>query len=280
MRTGTGTHGEGRRPDRARLARRAGRCHDADLADREGERAADPPDFHRPRQGHRRDGCARAQALRDPQDREPPHPGAQAQARQGILRAVDVGAHGRLQGLAAGRPGRRVLPRPAGRADRFGARTRAPALLDQHVPGVGTGSPVPDDRPQRRNQHGEGQRQLAERAHRRDRELRARRRPAEAVAADLPGPVRYRLVRQLSRTAGDGRLPARPRDDDDDPRSVGTTHADGRQPPRVLRIPRRDDGAVGRPRRDRVYRRSPDRRDARPQRPASGALPRSPTTTS
>ena len=102
--------------------------------------------------------------------------------------------------------------------------------------------------------------------------LRARRRPAETLAADLSGPVGHRLVRQLPRTAGDGRLPARPRDDDDDPRSVGTAHADGRQPSRVLRIPRRDDGAVGRPGRDRVHRRPPDRRDARPQRPASGAF--------
>ena len=135
----------------------------------QGERAGDPPDLHRPRHGHHGDRRARAQAVRDPQDREPPHPGAQAQARQGILRAVDVGAHGRLQGPAAGRPGRRVLPRPAGRAPRLGAGAGAPALLDQHVPGVGTGSPVPHDRPQRRNQHGQGQRQLAERAYRRDR---------------------------------------------------------------------------------------------------------------
>ena len=35
---------------------------------------------------------------------------------------------------------------------------------------------------------------------------------------------------------------------------------------RLLRIPRRDDGAVGRPRRRGLHRRPPDRRDARPQR--------------
>ena len=44
--------------------------------------------------------------------------------------------------------------------------------------------------------------------------------------------------------------------------------------PRLLRISRRADGAVGRPRRDRLYRRPPDRRHARPQRAASGALSR------
>ena len=41
---------------------------------------------------------------------------------------------------------------------------------------------------------------------------------------------------------------------------------------RVLRIPRRADGAVGRPRRGRLHRRPPDRRHARPQRPAPRAL--------
>ena len=44
--------------------------------------------------------------------------------------------------------------------------------------------------------------------------------------------------------------------------------------PRVLRISRRDHGAVGRPGRDRLHRRPPDRRHARPQRPAPGALSR------
>ncbi len=47
---------------------------------------------------------------------------------------------------------------------RLGARARAPALLDQHVPRVAARPPVPDDRPQRRDQHGQGQRQLDERA--------------------------------------------------------------------------------------------------------------------
>ncbi len=43
---------------------------------------------------------------------------------------------------------------------------------------------------------------------------------------------------------------------------------------RLLRIPRRADGAVGRPRRRRLHRRPADRRHARPQRPAPGPLPR------
>ena len=43
----------------------------------------------------------------------PRDPGAEAAPRQGVLRAVDVDAHDRLQGHAARAPGRRVLPRPA-----------------------------------------------------------------------------------------------------------------------------------------------------------------------
>ena len=72
----------------------------------------------------------------------------------------------------------------------------------------------------------------------------------------------------------DERLLARPRGDDDDPRGLGAALGDGRAPPRLLRVPRRDDGAVGRPGRDGLHRRPPDRRHARPQRPAPGALHR------
>ena len=38
------------------------------------------------------------------------------------------------------------------------------------------------------------------------------------------GPVRLRVLRQRARAAGDGRLLARPRDDDDDPRGVGAAN--------------------------------------------------------
>ena len=47
----------------------------------------------------------------------------------------------------------------------------------------------------------------------------------------------------------------------------------------LLRISRRADGAVGRPGRDRLHRRPPDRRHARPQRPAARRASWSPTTT-
>ncbi len=56
---------------------------------------------------------------------------------------------------------------------------------------------------------------------------------------------------------------------DDDSRAVGEPRGDGRGAARVLRLPRHADGAVGRPRADRVHRRHRDRRRARPQWPAA-----------
>ena len=46
------------------------------------------------------------------------------------------------------------------------------------------------------------------------------------------------------------------------------------QAPRLLRVPRLPDGAVGRPGGHGLHRRPPDRRHARPQRPAARALSR------
>ena len=60
--------------------------------------------------------------------------------------------------------------------------------------------------------------------------------------------------------------------DDDDPRAVGEARVDERREAGVLRVPLVSDGAVGRPRVDRLHRRQAHRRDARPQRPAPLAL--------
>ena len=205
----------------------------------------------------------------------PRDPRARPRARQGVLRAVAVVAHDRLQGHAARRPGGRVLPRPAGSAHGVGARAGAPALLDQHLPDLGPRAPVPHDRAQRRDQHAARQRQLDPRAP-------AAPSPSTLLGKDLDKlwPLIYdgqsdsASLRQRARTAGDGRLSAGARDDADDSRGLGRQPADGREAPRVLRVPRRADGAVGRPGGGGVHRRPPDRRHARPQRPASGALPR------
>ena len=102
----------------------------------------------------------------------------------------------------------------------------------------------------------------------------ARRRPRQDVADHPARPVGHRLPRQRARAAGRRRLLAAARDDDADPGGLGRQSADGCQAPGLLRVSRRADGAVGRPGRDRLHRRPPDRRDARPQRPAPRALPR------
>ena len=109
----------------------------------------------------------------------------QAQAQQGILRSQHVQPHRGLQGPAAGRPGRHLLPGPAGPALRVGPGPGAPALLHQHLPRVAAGPPVPLRRPQRRDQHGQGQLQLDEGARRRDVLAGAGRRPEEAVPDQL-----------------------------------------------------------------------------------------------
>ena len=73
-----------------------------------------------------------------------------------------------------------------------------------------------------------------------------------------------------------GGYPLAHADDDDDPGGLGGQSAHGRGAARLLRVQRRADGAVGRPRRDRLHQRPPDRRHARPQRAAPGALLRHP----
>ena len=114
LRAGDRARGRERGPDPARLARRTHR-QPRPLAAHEGGRAGDPAGVHRARVDRDGPGRARAQALHHPQEVGPRDPGAEAPPRQGILRAVDVVAHARLQGHAARAPGRRVLPRPEGR---------------------------------------------------------------------------------------------------------------------------------------------------------------------
>ena len=73
---------------------------------------------------------------------------------------VAVGPHRGLQGDAHHRPAGHVLPGPARRADRDRDRAGAQPVLDQHVPVLAAGPPVPLHRAQRRDQHDQGQPQL------------------------------------------------------------------------------------------------------------------------
>ena len=193
-----------------------------------------------------------------------------------LLPGVDLLPHRRLQGHVPGRPARHLLPGPARPGFRERARAGAPALLDQHVPDLVARASLPDDRPQRRDQHAARQQQLDGGAAGVGVVAAVRRRHQQALADLLRRPVRHRLLRQRARIPGAGRLPARARDDDDDPRGLGGQSAHGRGAARFLRIQRRADGAVGRPGRDRLHQRPPDRRHARPQRPAPRALLRHP----
>jgi glutamate synthase (NADPH) large chain len=113
-------------------------------------------------------------------------------------------------------------------ARRVRAAARALAVLDQHVPVVAAGAPVPVRRPQRRDQHRAGQPELDAR---REAMLRAtccpassgRSRSARPGASDT---ARFDEVLELLHLGG---RPAAPRHADDDPRGVGEPRDDGRR---------------------------------------------------
>ena len=142
-----------------------------------------------------RPGRLRAQALRDPPRRR-----ARGGPRARDRRRFSL-AHHRLQGDAHGAAAAGLLPRPLRRAHEDGAGARALALLDEHVPELGARAPVPDDRPQRRDQHAARQRQLDARARVPARLRALRRRPREGPAGRAPGRLGLGDVRQRARAA-------------------------------------------------------------------------------
>ena len=215
----------------------------------------------------RRPGCVRAQALRDPAP-------VRARGRRRRDHPELLLPHDRLQGDADRAAAPRLLPRPAGRAHRVRARARPLAVLDQHVPELGARPPVPDDRPQRRDQHGAREHQLDARARVAARIRAVRRRPPQGAAARPGGRVGLGRVRQRARAARARRPLAAARDDDDDPRGNGRARRSAAGAARVLRLPPVPDGGLGRPRGGVVHRRARDRLDARPQRPAARSLAR------
>ena len=254
-----------RGPGLPRLARRPRRPRPC-RRDRERDAPGHAPGHRRGRPGlFVRPGRLRAQALR-----HPPH----LRARRGTrpLHRVVLLAHDRLQGHARPRPGARLLPRPDRREHEERARARALALLDEHVPELAARASLPRHRPQRRDQHADGQRQLD-----------ARARVAAVIQALRPGPaedhadrrarqLRHGDVRQRARAVDARRPLAAARGDDDDPRGLRRPRRPPRSPQGLLRLSLLPHGAVGRPRRGRLHRRQRRRRDARPQRPAPGAL--------
>ena len=87
-------------------------------------------------------------------------PAQAGRARGRPLLRVAVGPDAGLQGHAHDRAARAVLPRPVRPRLRDRAGARPLALLDQHLPVLEAGPPVPADRAQRRDQHRQGQPQL------------------------------------------------------------------------------------------------------------------------
>ena len=236
-----------------------------------------PPDLHRPAaEAHRRRGRVRAQALHRPQGdlRTRVYDARRTRAPRATTRSRLSCAHDRLQGHAARAPGRRLLPRPAAtRASRA-----ALALVHQRF-STNTFPTWQLAHPYRMVAHngeintvrGNVNWMAARQAIGRFRAVRQRH--LEALADLLRGPVRHRLLRQRARVAGRAAATRSPH-----AMMMLIPEAWAGNPlmdadrARLLRIPRRADGAVGRPGRDRLHRRPPDRRDARPQRPAPGAL--------
>ena len=164
------------------------------------------------------------------------------------------------------------LSRAARRADGQCAGGGALPLLHQHLPGLGAGPPVPDDRPQRRDQHGDGQPELDAGPRGAAGQRRDPRRPGAAVPDLHAGRLRLGLVRRGGRAAAPRRPLAAARDADDDPGGVGEQPHDGPAAAGLLRLPLLPDGAVGRAGRRGLHRRHPGRRGAGPQRAAARPL--------
>ena len=146
------------------------------------------------------------------------------------------------------------------------------AVLHQHVPVLAAGPPLPADRAQRRDQHGQGQPQLDGGPGEPADQRRDPRRPVAAVADLHAGRERLGVLRRGARAAAPRRPVAAARGADDDPGGVGEPRRDGPGPPGLLRVPLGADGALGRPGLHHVHRRQPDRRGARPQRAAAQPL--------
>ena len=260
-----------RGPEADRLARHSRRQFGARGA-RQGGRAGAAAGVHRARRACRRRGRLRAQAVHRAQGDLQSRLRLRRRRPRRVLSGLGVVPHRGLQGHGARPSARALLQGPPGPALRDRARARSPALRHQHLPVVAPRPSLSHGRAQRRDQHAARQCELDGGAPGERRLRIVRPRHLEAVADLLRGPVRHRVFRQRPRIPGSRRLFARPCDDDADPRGVGRQPADGSEPPRFLRISRGADRAVGRAGGDGVHRRPPDRRDPRPQRPASGAL--------
>ena len=193
-------------------------------------------------------------------------------ARDGGLLPLPLQPDPHLQGHAHHQPAGPLLSRPDRRAGRLRAGRGPLAVLHQHLPELAAGPPVPVHRPQRRDQHRDGQPELDAGPRGAARLRPVQRRPGPDLPDLQSRRVRLGVVRRGARAAPPRRTVAPALGADDDPRGVGEPRRDGREAPRVLRVPRLADGAVGRAGVRGVHRRVADRGRPRPQRAAPLAL--------
>ena len=193
---------------------------------------------------------------------------------RGCLRGLVLVPHRGLQGARRRRRRRWLLPRPGRRALRRPLRRVPPALQHQHGTDVGAGPAVPDAVPQRRDQRHRRQRKPhagAGRARHRGRWPR----PREAVPAPArPHRLRLGQTRRRRRAAHPGRARHPPRRGHARPRGVGERPGARRRGARLLPLPLRPRGAVGRTCGHHLHRRAGCGRRPRPQRAAPAALHR------
>ena len=140
-----------------------------------------------------------------------------------------------------GGPDRGDVPGRDGPPGGFRAGARAPALLDQHLPVVAPRPPVPDDRPQRRDQHAAREHQL---------DARAAICRSSVLGEDLKkhaggggGRQRLRRLRQRARVPRDGRAAVAAGGAHDDPGGLGGPRGHERGAQGLLRVPRLPHGA-------------------------------------
>ena len=236
--------------------------------DLRGGHAVDAPALRGPLGGHL------AQRLRPGAGHRPPGLRApqadRARDRQLLLR-LPVGPDHHLQGDAHLPPADRLLPRPVRRTGDERPGPGPLPLLHQHLPVLAAGPSLPVPGPQRGDQHAGRQPQL-DAGPRGPVPVRPDSRARAGLPHRDPGGQRLGLLRRGARAPPPGRPSAPPRRADDDPRGVGEPPHHGPGPPGLLPLPRRPDGALGRPRRGGLHRRHGDRRRPRPQRPPAGPV--------
>ncbi len=255
-RGGAGGARVARRADRARGSRQDGAGRHA--GDRAGLRGADARGTAA---GHHDAGATRLR----------PAQAGRARRRRVVL-PLTVGPDAGVQGHAHLGAAASVLPRPARPHLRVRAGARALALLDQHLPELAPGPPLPLPVPQRRDQHPGRQPQLDAGPRGAPRDAAHPGGPRPGVPDLHPGGERLGQLRRGARAAPSRRALVAARRADDDPRGVGEPRHDGSRPAVLLPLPRLADGAVGRPGRGLLHRRDARGGGARPQRPAPGPL--------